>query len=552
MSDFRPRAPMRFFPLLPIMRGAAVLLLPLFLASCMTGSDYKRPAMDAPANYKSVAEKETEEPGLGLDWWRLFKDDDLNTLAEEALQSNQDLKAAVARVEQARASARSVGSAFYPTITMSPSAGRSRTPISTGSSASQSDDLAKAASVIGGITTVVNRVNSFGQGATTTGTGSTTGASTSATTAGISQTNTRVQVPFDLSYEIDIWGRVRRSYESAQAQTRVSLYDLEVVRQTLLADLAQNYFNLRSLDARHAILVRNLELYRDQVDLTDKQCQAGLTNETTLLQAKVQLESTEAQAAEVQRQRADLEHAIAILLGKAPAQFSLDARPLDATPPEIPAGLPGDLLRRRPDVAEAEQSLVAASADIGVAQANFFPSVTLTGSAGFQSSDLAKLVSSQSLAWSFGPSVSLPLFKGGQLTANLQKARARYDELEAAYRKKVLGAYGDVEDSLTDLHLRADASRSQGRAVADAREYLRFTQLQYDTGVTDYLHVIDAEKTLLTNELSDAELAGQRMISTVLLIKAVGGGWEPPTEPAADAGQSGNRAPVEAKTKPEG
>ncbi len=530
MSDFPRRAAKHTGRAILPKRVAVALLLPLFLASCVVGPDYKRPSMGTLANYKSVTEKERKAPELSLDWWRLFKDAEFDNLAEEALASNQDVKAAMARVDQARASARSVKSAFYPTITMTPSASRSRTPVSTGASQAQNDDLSKAASVISGVTNIVNQVNSFGQGGTA-GTGAGSGQSTSSTTtASIPQTNNRIQVPFDLSYEIDFWGRVRRSYEAAKAQTKASLYDLEVVRQSVLADLAQDYFNLRSLDVRHEILKRNLGLYRDQVDLTDKQCQAGLANETTLLQAKVQLESTESQAADIQRQRADLEHAIAILLGRSPAQFTLEARPLDATPPDIPAGMPGDLLRRRPDIAEAEQNLAAASANIGVAQADFFPSVTLTGSAGLQSSDLAKLVSSQGLAWSIGPSVSLPIFKGGQLKANLQKAKARYDELEATYRKTVLSAFGDVENSLTDLHMRAVASESQEKAVADAREYLRLTQLQYDTGVTDYLHVIEAEKTLLANELSDAELAGQRMISTVLLIKAVGGGWEPPVE----------------------
>lgn len=545
MSDFSLRPENRIGRVLPRALAAAVLLAALFLASCVSGPDYKRPAMDAPANYKSATEKETEEPGLGLDWWRLFNDAELNTLAEEALQSNQDLKAAMARVEQARASARSVKSSFYPAITMSPSATRSRTPVST-NSATKQDGFTQAASAINEVTSLLNEAQALAGATTTTpkagGTGQ-QGSGLTTTIPAVSLTNNRIQVPFDLSYEIDLWGRVRRSYEAAEAQTMVSQYDLEVVRQTLLADLAQDYFNLRSLDARNVILKRNIELYRDQVDLTDKQFRSGLTNVTNVLQAKVQLESTQAQAADVQRQRTDLEHAIAILLGRAPAQFDLGVRPLDARPPEIPAGLPGDVLRRRPDVAEAEQNLAGACANIGVAQANFFPTVTLTGSAGFQSSGLTKLVSSQNLAWSMGPSINLPIFKGGQLRAELQKAKARYDELEATYRKTVLTAFGDVENSLTDLHLRADASEAQGKAVADAREYLRFTQMQYDTGTTDYLHVIDAEKTLLTNELSDADISGQRMVSTVLLIKALGGGWEPPAAPVPEAERAENALP---------
>ncbi|MBI3119604.1 MAG: efflux transporter outer membrane subunit, partial [Candidatus Hydrogenedentes bacterium] len=208
--------------------------------------------------------------------------------------------------------------------------------------------------------------------------------------------------------------------------------------------------------------------------------------------------------------------------------FSLTARPLEATPPVVPAGLPADLLRQRPDVAEAEQNLRAACAEIGVAQADFYPSVKLTGSAGFQSSGLGSVLDWSNRAWSLGPSISLPIFKGGQLRANLEKARARYDELEATYRKTVLNAYVDVEDALTDLHLRADAAASQAKAVAAAREYRRLTQIEYQTGVTDYLHVVNAEQTLLTNELSEAQILNQRMVSSVLLIKALGGGWEAP------------------------
>ena len=298
------------------------------------------------------------------------------------------------------------------------------------------------------------------------------------------------------------------------------------MRQTLLADLARNYFNLRSFDAQYEILARNLTLYEEQVELTQNQYKAGLTGETDLLQAQVTLESTRAQAADTQRQRTDLEHAIAILLGRAPSDFSLPVRPLAGTPPVIPAGLPSDLLRQRPDVAESEQNLAAACAQIGVAQADFYPTVRLTGSAGFQSADLKDILDWGGMTASFGPSVSLPIFKGGQLKANLEKARARCAELDALYRKQVLGAFADVEDSLTDLHMRADAADAQGKAVDAAREYLRLVQIQYQSGVTDYLHVVIAEKTLLNNELTEAQILNQRMVSSVLLIKAIGGGWE--------------------------
>lgn len=515
-------------------RVAGGFILPLLLVSCTTGPDYHRPALNPPTAYKSATSGEVARPGLGQDWWRLFNDPELNALAEEALEANQNLKAAMARVAQSRASAQSVKSAFFPVITLDPSSTRSRTPGAESSTDSLSSKLSKTSSTINQVSSVLEGITSLAQGSSSRSSGSSqsttgtsgTGSGASATSTAIpATTSNRFQVPFDFSYEIDIWGRVRRSYESSTAQAQASVYDLEVVRQTLLADLARNYFSLRSFDAQYELLARNLELYQEQVDLTQNQHKAGLIDESNVLQATAQLESTQAQAADTRRQRADLEHAIAILLGRAPAEFSLDARPVAATPPVISAGLPADLLRQRPDVAEAEQNLVAACAEIGVAKADFFPAVRLTGSAGFQSSDLGSVLDWSNRAWSIGPSISVPIFKGGQLQANLRKAKARYDELEATYRNKVLSAFVDVEDSLTDLHMRADAAQAQAKAVAAGREYLRLTQIQYHSGVIDYMRVVNAEQTLLTNELSEAQILNQRMVSTVLLVKALGGGW---------------------------
>ena len=516
-------------------RATGAVILTLVATSCTTGPDYTRPSMAVPASYKSVPGPEINQPNLSRQWWRLFNDAELNALAEEALAANQSVKAAMARVAQSRASARSVKSAFYPVVTMDPSATRSRTPGAEVETDAVAEKLSQATSALNQLSSIANKLSALQGGGTTDGTGSTGSLGTSASSlSSTSETSTsvpattsnRFQVPFDFSYEIDLWGRIRRSYESAEAQAQATEYDLEVVRQTLLADLARNYFNLRSFDAQYAILDRNLALFKEQVELTGNQYKAGLVNATNPLQATVQYESTRAQAADTLRQRTDLEHAIAILLGRAPADFSLPTRPLEGTPPIVPAGLPSDLLERRPDVAEAEQSLLAANAEIGVAQAEFFPSVKLTGSAGFGSSDIKTVLDWSNRTWSFGPSVSVPLFKGGQLKADLQKAKARYDELEANYRGTVLTAFVDVEDSLTDLHMRADAADAQRQAVDAAREYLRLTQIEYRSGLIDYLNVVNAEQTLMSNELSDAQLLNQRMVSTVLLIKALGGGWD--------------------------
>jgi multidrug efflux system outer membrane protein len=506
------------------LRFFAAAALTLSLTSCVTGPNFHRPDIQTPNGYKSAAAQEQVQPNLSRDWWLLFNDQELSSLVQEALNGNLGLKAAMARVTQSRAAARSIKSEFFPVVSLDPSVTRTWTP----GVKSQSSDTSDASDVINGVSGVLGQVNKLVSGGSSTqsSTSSTqTTASTSAS-ASVSTATTSIRAPFDLSYEIDAWGRIARTYEAANAETRSSEFDFEVVRQTLLADLAKNYFNLRSLDDQYEILERNLDLYQKQVDLTQNQYKAGLSNETSVLQAVVQLESTRAQATDTLRERTDLEHAIAILLGRAPSDFSLEARPLSSIPPVIPAGMPSDLLRRRPDVAEAEQNLAASCAEIGVAKANFYPTIQLTGSAGFENSDVKGLADWKSSLFSFGPSVSLPIFQGGKLKANLEKAKARYDELESTYRANVLTAFNDVEDCLTDLHMRADALDAQSKAVVAAREYLRLTQIEYQSGIVDYMNVVNAEQTLVSNELSEAQTKNLRMASTVLLIKALGGGWD--------------------------
>lgn len=532
------------------LRPAGLCALALMLAACKTGPDYKRPDLKTPERYKSATVQEAKEPGLDIAWWRLFQDPDLNALEDEALSANQNLKAAVARVAQARASAASVKSGFFPVVTMDPSAMRSRKPVtvtSTSSGGTTASRLNQTASVLRQVSSLLGGTSSSSSTSSSSGSTQTSTSGTVSTVTG--STGNSFSIPFDLSYEIDLWGRVRRSYESAQADLTVSVYELEVVRQTLLADVAKNYFNLRALDAQDEILTRNLALYQEQVELTQQKYTSGLITETDVLQAKTQLESKRVNAADIRRQRADAEHAIAILLGRAPADFSLAARSLSGTPPVIPAGMPGDILRRRPDVAEAEQSLAGACAQIGVAKAEFFPTVKITGSAGFETTEIKDVVNWKNRAWSIGPSLSLPIFEGGKLRANLRKAKARYDELEATYRNTVLTAYGEVEDCLTDLHLRADASEAQNKAVETAREYFRLIEMKYRNGVSNYLDVVDAEQTLLTQELSAVTLLSERMSSTVLLMKALGGGWNPPPAPASATVEAVN--PVASSEKQE-
>lgn len=454
---------------------AALFMLSATLASCTVGPDYKRPSLDVPSGYKSASQP-SASARLGQYWWTLFDDPVLNDLEVAAVAGNQNLKAAVARVAQARAAMQGVASQFYPTIMLTPSYQKSRTS---------------------------------GNGL-----------------AGQSVRTGNYQIPFDLSYEIDVWGRVRRSYEAAQAQMEATVIDVDVVRLTLTADVAANYFTLRSLDAQAEILARNVQTFRDHLALTQKQFSTGMVSRIDVVQAQAQLDVTLTAEIEVHRQRADVEHALATLLGRAPVELSLARRPLNLAPPAIPAGLPSELLRRRPDVAQAEQILAATNAQIGVAQANFYPTFSLTGVAGYESINLRHAVDWQSRIWSIGPSISAPIFEGGRLTANLEQARARYEEVQANYRQTVLNAYAEVEDALTDLHMRADSATAQERAVVASREYLQLAEVQYKKGLTNYLLVVDASRTLLTNEVAAEQIRNQRMISAVLLIKALGGGWE--------------------------
>jgi multidrug efflux system outer membrane protein len=447
-------------------------------AACTVGPDYERPPLDVPGAFKSAAPEEARAHALTADWWTLFNDPALTRLEEDATRANFDLKAAVARVGQARASLKGARSALYPTLQLDPSIARVRT----------SENSAQA------------------QGRTLT--------------------FTDIRVPFDFAYELDLWGKVRRSVESSEAQARATVDDLAVVLHTVQADVAQTYVSIRALDSQVLILDRTVESYRRQVDLLQTQLKAGLVGRINVAQAEALLYSTISDQSEARRQRADLEHALATLTGRPPSEFSLPSTSLDLKAPRIPAGLPADLLRRRPDVVEAEQQRAAASAQIGVAVAQFYPDFSLTATGGWQAFDFGHLPDWQSRIWSIGASALAPLYAGGRLDAGVEQAKARYEEALAQYRGRVLVAFRDVEDSLTDLHLRAEAGESQTKAVDAARDYLRLAESQFKQGLVSYFLVIDAERTLLVNELTANQILSQRLIATVQLIKALGAGWE--------------------------
>ena len=453
------------------------------LSACAVGPDYARPEVPVSPAFRELSGPFQGSPELGANWWTVFRDPELDRLQAAAMRANQDIKAAFARVGQARALSDGARSGFWPSLTANPSVRRGRS---------------------------------------------------SGTTGGVARTETSYALPLDLEYELDVWGRVRRLSESADASTKLSATEFAVAMQAVQADVAQHYFNLRGLDAQAAMLARSLELYRRQAELVGQESQAGLAPKSDLLQARTLIESALVQQAEVHRQRANTEHALAVLIGLAPSEFSLSPRPSGSTVtvvPVVPAGLPSELLGRRPDVAAAEQRLIAANADVGEARANYYPRLTLTGSAGFSTINSAQVVDWQSRVWSLGPTLSLPLFQGGRLDAAFAGARRRQEEALANYRTAILTAFRETEDVLSDLANRTAAAEAQARLVEAARETVRLVEIRRRAGLAPYYELMDAQRTLLAAELGIAQLDNLRLNSTVQLIKAIGGGWKPETEP---------------------
>ena len=448
------------------------------------GPDYQAPTNAVPAAYKAVNFGSWKE-GRPLDnvpkgnWWEIFGDTNLNALEVQAVSANQQLKAAVARVDEARATARVARSQLMPNLNLDPSFTREAYSPNANPS-------------FGNIT-----ANTF-------------------------------SAPLDLSYEVDLWGRIRRLFQGARADAQASLADYYNVLLTLQSDVAQNYFALRSLDAEIATVNGTIALRHEQVRLVRSRLEGGIGSELDVAQAETELATTEAEAASLAHQRDELENAIAILVGENPSGFllaALDDPNWNPPPPQIPAGLPSDLLERRPDVAHAERQLASANARIGVAKAAFFPVLTLTGSAGYLSGDLSSLFKWDSRTWSIGPSLSLPIFAGGRNRAGYHNSQAAFQESTAVYRQQVLIAFGDVENSLSGIYHFAVQAEAQQRAVTSARRASELATDRYRSGIVAYIEVVDASRDTLTAERANAQLAGQRLITAVQLIKALGGGW---------------------------
>jgi multidrug efflux system outer membrane protein len=462
---------------------AALLISSVVLGGCMVGPNYTRPPIETPASFKSQA-TDGDAPLIAPEWWRLYREPELDQLIETATASNQTLKQAVAAVDEARALARIAGSYLAPTISANPQLTRQHTSAN------------RASTISGQI-------------------------------VGTSGLYKDWLVPLDLTYEIDVWGRIRRGLQSARAQAVASADDEALVRLTMQTNVAQFYYAIRLLDSQAEILTQTVASYREQVRILSVQVKTGLASPIVLSQADALLHSTVAQQRDLERARADQEHALAILCGQPAAVFAVAARPLgEVSPPQVPPGLPAMLLTRRPDVAAAEQAVVAANAEIGVAIAEFYPQFSLASFVGFESANLRSLTDWKSRVASIIPGVSLPIFQGGRLKANLAASRAFHRQTVAAYVNQVLIAYADVEDALTDLHAFTDEIANLRNAVIASQEYLRLAQVQYNIGLVDYLTVIDAERTLLANQLSLTQNVNLHVGASIHLIKALGGGWD--------------------------
>ncbi|HEX4140105.1 MAG TPA: efflux transporter outer membrane subunit, partial [Candidatus Methylacidiphilales bacterium] len=337
--------------------------------------------------------------------------------------------------------------------------------------------------------------------------------------------NSATIVPFDLSYEVDIWGKIRRSFESAGASAQASLADYENVLLGLKAEVATTYFAIRTADSEIDVQNRSIKSFQDNLNLTNSRFQGGISTQLDVDQAEATLAAAQAQLATFRSQRAQLVHALAVLIGIPPEGFEIAYDPLDIAPPKIPAGLPSDLLERRPDVAEAERRCAAQNAQIGVAISAYFPVLNLTGSTGFDSGDLGLLFNWQSRIWSYGPNIQFPIFEGGQISAQVKQAKASYEENVANYRQSVLVAFQNVEDSLSSLRYLADQQEAQDRAYKAYKAALDLTNARYTTGLVSYFDVIQAQGLELNAEQLDVEIKGNRIATTVQLIKALGGGW---------------------------
>lgn len=483
---------------------AALSFTALFLTSCNVGPKYHTPAVQAPAAYKEVTPENAKEidnwkqaqPSdevIRGNWWEIFNDPELNHLEEQVDKSNQSIASSEAAFMAARAVVREARSQLFPTVTTSPSISRQQ----------QSANLKQF----------------VGQGTGGTGTGGT------GTTNGSTAAFTDYSLPFDATWVPDLWGKVRNTINSSAYSAQASAADLANVRLTIHAEVAVNYFQLRSQDALKQLLDSTVDAYRQSLDLTKTLFETGIDSDEAVAQAETQLETAEAQDTGVGVLRAQYEHAIAMLLGQPASTFSIPVRPLDTAPPSIPFGVPSELLERRPDIAASERLVAQANAQIGIARAAYFPTLTLSASGGFQSSSITDWFSWPSRFWSVGPTLAETIFDAGLRKATVQQYRAQYDETVANYRQTVLTAFQQVEDNLSSLRILSQEIDQQVVAINSSQRFLDLATERYRLGIDPYLNVLSAQTTLLSNKQTLVNLKIQQITASVQLVEAVGGGW---------------------------
>jgi NodT family efflux transporter outer membrane factor (OMF) lipoprotein len=468
----------------------SLVVLALFAAGCSVGPKYQKPAIQVPTAYKeqppdSYKESQgwkTAQPSdtvLRGDWWTLFGDPGLNALEAQVDVSNQNLKAAEARFDQARALIRVSQSQKYPTVTAGPQITSNRDS-----------------------------------------------ATTAFSTARTSQNFGNFSLPIDVNYEVDAWGRVRHSIEAARTEAQATAADLETLRLSFHAELAYDYFELRSADAEQRLLDDTVDEYRRALELTQNRFEGGAAAGSEVAQAQTQLESTRTQDADIAVRRAQFEHAIAVLVGKSPAVFSLAPKPLDIQPPVIPVGLPSQLLERRPDIAASERRVAEANEQVGIAHAAFFPQILLGAALGLEGQSIADWFNWPSRFWAVGPSVLQTVFDGGRRRAAQQSSEFNYNATVATYRETALDAFQQVEDNLAALRVLEKETQTQRAAVLAAERSLELSTNRYTGGLVTYLEVVTAQGATLANERAAVDIQRRRMDASVLLIKALGGGWD--------------------------
>ncbi|MBI3370203.1 MAG: efflux transporter outer membrane subunit [Betaproteobacteria bacterium] len=467
-----------------------IAMMAALLAGCTAGPDYLRPSVETPGAYKEGFDWKPAQPRDDArrgNWWAAFGDPRLDALMARVSISNQTLLAADAQFRQAVALSESARAAWFPTVTATVSETRSRPSATTGP--------------ITGVATNKRTIRSL---------------------------------PLSASWEADLWGKVRRSVESGEATAQASAADLENARLSIQAQLAQDYFQLRGVDAQKQLLETAVAAYVKSLELTSNRYAAGVVPKSDVAQAETQLKSTQAQAVELGVQRALLEHAIAVLLGRPPSGSAIEPAPLATAPPPVPVGLPAELLERRPDIAAAERRVAAANAQIGIAQSAFFPSATLSATYGVQSATAAQWFTLPSRFWSVGPALAETVFDAGRRRAASDQAIAAYDASVANYRQTVLTAFREVEDNLATLRILEQEAQLQAEAVTAAQQSLEYSINQYKAGIVTYLQVVTAQATVLANQRGAADVLARRVTASVQLVKALGGGWDAADLPAAE------------------